>query len=105
MKSLFFLLTLMMIVVALDATSSESKPSPLSLSASLSKSKRLLLIQIVQSLAHRANESGLAGDQIIFETAGQLLQTKDVTDDDQTQILSFLQLQLMGQMMKKETKK
>ncbi|KAH9422563.1 hypothetical protein DERP_003240 [Dermatophagoides pteronyssinus] len=103
MKSIFFLLTLMMIVVALDASGSQS--SPLSLSASLSKSKRLLLIQIVQSLAHRANESGLAGDQIIFETAGQLLQTKDVTDDDQTQILSFLQLQLMGQMMKKETKK
>ena len=87
--------------MAIDALPS---PSSSSSASSISAGKRQLLIQIIQSLAHKANESGLTGDQTIFETAAQLLQTKGATDDDETQILSFLQLQLMGQMLKKPSK-
>ncbi|KAH7639867.1 hypothetical protein HUG17_3900 [Dermatophagoides farinae] len=63
-----------------------------------------LFVSLFLIIGGGANESGLTGDQTIFETAAQLLQTKGATDDDETQILSFLQLQLMGQMLKKPSK-
>ncbi|KAH9491204.1 hypothetical protein DERF_015935 [Dermatophagoides farinae] len=102
MKSIFLFVSLFLIIGGGDAL--PSSPSSSSSASSISAGKRQLLIQIIQSLAHKANESGLTGDQTIFETAAQLLQTKGATDDDETQILSFLQLQLMGQMLKKPSK-